>query len=71
MRLALKGLIHSSWKFLISLQNIFLSSFVSNLEITKWILCLQPSGGFNLLNALKKVLKMKDIDSVTMVVGNS
>ena len=71
VELALKGLIHSSWKFLISLQNIYVFYYVSNLEITKWISCLQPSGGFNLLNALKKVLKMKDVDSVTMVVGNS
>ncbi|XP_029140920.1 von Willebrand factor A domain-containing protein 3A [Protobothrops mucrosquamatus] len=38
-------------------------------EARQWVQELKPTRGCNLLNALKKVLKMRELDSVAIIVG--
>ncbi|KXJ28494.1 von Willebrand factor A domain-containing protein 3A [Exaiptasia diaphana] len=40
-------------------------------EATWWVNTLRPSGGCNLLGALKTVLKRREIDSIVLVLGNT
>jgi len=40
-------------------------------EATWWVNTLRPSGGCNLLGALKTVLKRREIDSIILVLGNA
>ena len=39
-------------------------------EAKEWVSNLEPSGGCNLLKALKHVMKLKDIDSLVIVLGS-
>ncbi|KAJ7305852.1 hypothetical protein JRQ81_010218 [Phrynocephalus forsythii] len=39
-------------------------------EARQWVQELRPSGGCNLLNALKKVLTIKELDSLVIIVGS-
>ncbi|XP_061456287.1 von Willebrand factor A domain-containing protein 3A [Rhineura floridana] len=39
-------------------------------EARQWVLELKPSGGCNLLKALKKVLVVKELDSLVIIIGS-
>ncbi|XP_043945574.1 von Willebrand factor A domain-containing protein 3A isoform X2 [Protopterus annectens] len=40
-------------------------------EARQWVQQLQPGGGCNLLKAMKKVLQMKELDSLVVIIGSS
>lgn len=48
----------------------FVSSFFRLDEARRFVANFKGAGGCNLLAALKKVLQMKDIDSIVIVLGN-
>jgi hypothetical protein len=39
-------------------------------EGKEWVLRLRQSGGCNLLRAMKHVMKVKDVDSVLLILGS-
>lgn len=39
-------------------------------EAKEWVMRMKPSGGCNLLKALKHVLKVQDVDSVMIILGS-
>ena len=39
-------------------------------EAKEWTMRLKPSGGCNLLKAMKHIYKLKDIDSIVLVLGS-
>ena len=40
-------------------------------EAKRWIECLSPTGGCNVLKALRQVFKVKDVDSVLLILGSA
>ncbi|XP_046855209.1 von Willebrand factor A domain-containing protein 3A-like [Xenia sp. Carnegie-2017] len=40
-------------------------------ELRKWVHTLEPSEGCNLLNAIRQVIKRKNIDSIVIILGRS
>uniref|UniRef100_A0A8C4VWD0 von Willebrand factor A domain containing 3A n=1 Tax=Gopherus evgoodei TaxID=1825980 RepID=A0A8C4VWD0_9SAUR len=52
-------------------NNFFLIFCLPSLdEARQWVQELQPSGGCNLLKALKKVLTMRELNSLVLIVGS-
>ena len=39
-------------------------------EAKEWVMRLKQSGGCNLLKAMKHIYKLKDIDSIMLVLGS-
>uniref|UniRef100_A0A8C3ST01 von Willebrand factor A domain containing 3A n=1 Tax=Chelydra serpentina TaxID=8475 RepID=A0A8C3ST01_CHESE len=57
--------------FLSFVYNNFLIFCLPSLdEARQWVQELQPSGGCNLLKALKKVLTMRELNSLVLIVGS-
>lgn len=44
--------------------------FFSVDEAEAWVRQLEPSGGCNLLKGLKHILKVKDLDSIVLIIGS-
>ena len=39
-------------------------------EAKEWVMRLKPQGGCNLLKAMKHIYKLKDIDSIVLILGS-
>ncbi|KAH3861547.1 hypothetical protein DPMN_024479, partial [Dreissena polymorpha] len=81
-----ESLIHMIDEQLPSKKGLFLMSFGSDIdplwpvirdvniriveEAKEWVMRLKPTGGCNLLKAMKHVYKLKDIDSIMLVLGS-
>lgn len=81
-----ESLVHLIDEQLAQRQSIYLMSFGTDIdplwpvardvncriveEAKEWVMRMKPSGGCNLLKALKHVLKVQDVDSVMIILGS-
>ena len=49
---------------------MYMFYFYSVEEAKEWVMRLKPQGGCNLLKAMKHIYKLKDFDSIVLILGS-